>query len=242
MMMMATGGPGLVSPLEFGQTRKPMPKWLFGAVAASVLIHGAAGVWLYNQRFEMPVIETPPESKPIDTILWQRPKPPSPPVAQKTAPQTPVHDPIITTQPRVTIPLTPPDVIPTEIAVGSLVSTTPSSAPSEAGTTNAVEAPTAPAVITRPEWIQKPTGAQLLDVYPNRALDKGVAGSATLRCTVTAAGRLSGCSVASETPGGYGFGRAAMSLTRYFAVSPRLVDGRPVAGAEVDIPIRFNAG
>ena len=109
MMMMATGGPGLVSPLEFGQDRKPTPRWLVGAIGASVMIHGVAAVWLYNQRFDMPAVETPPNPRAIDTVLWKRPETPPPPVAQKAAPQTPVHKPILTTQPPVTIPLTPPE-------------------------------------------------------------------------------------------------------------------------------------
>lgn len=242
MMMMATGGPALVSPLEFGQTRKPMPKWLFGAVAASVLVHGAAGVWLYNQRFEMPAVATPPEAKPIDVTFLPRPKPPEPTIAQQAAPQTPVHTPILTTTPPVTIALTPPDVSPATTTFSPLVSTAPSPTPSDSGAANVIPTPAPPAIITNPDWIRRPTAAQQNDAYPSRALDRGVAGMALLRCSVTVSGTLTACSVASETPGGYGFGRAAMSLSRYFAISPRLEDGRAVEGAKVDIPIRFNAG
>ena len=37
-------------------------------------------------------------------------------------------------------------------------------------------------------------------------------------------------------------GPAAIKLARFFTMSPRLEDGRPVDGAQVRIPIVFNAG
>ena len=43
----------------------------------------------------------------------------------------------------------------------------------------------------------------------------------------------------SESPGGYGFGRAAMQLSRHFRLSPRTVDGQAVEGALVTIPLTF---
>ena len=41
-----------------------------------------------------------------------------------------------------------------------------------------------------------------------------------------------------ETPGGYGFGRAAQGLSRYFRVNPRTVNGA-AEGSRVNINLRF---
>lgn len=63
---------------------------------------------------------------------------------------------------------------------------------------------------------------------------------AELSCLVRVDGSLTGCSVTSETPGDQGFGRAAVSLSRYFRLSPRTVDGQAVDGARVTMAIRFD--
>ena len=65
-------------------------------------------------------------------------------------------------------------------------------------------------------------------------------GTATITCAVTATGSLTGCRVIRESPGEFGFGAATLKLAQYFKMSPRTVDGRPVEGGQVTIPIRFN--
>lgn len=66
-----------------------------------------------------------------------------------------------------------------------------------------------------------------------------VAGRATLSCTVTAKGSLENCSVVSENPADYQFGEAAMKLSRLFRMKPKTLDGAPVDGGQITIPIVF---
>ena len=92
-------------------------------------------------------------------------------------------------------------------------------------------------VIEAPAWARAPSFADVAAAYPAAA--KGVDGAATLLCRFGATGQLGDCQVTSETPGGLGFGRAAMSLAAKFAVS---VDPAWSMNGErfaVEVPIRL---
>lgn len=78
------------------------------------------------------------------------------------------------------------------------------------------QAPSAP---TRPvTWLETPSAQQIVDaIYQAHAENPETAavaqaGEAVLRCTANSEGRLEGCVIASETPAGADYGRAALLL------------------------------
>jgi TonB family protein len=95
------------------------------------------------------------------------------------------------------------------------------------------------AVITKPDWAEKPTGEDMERFYPEKAKTEEVGGRATITCQVNANGSLVDCTVVDETPKDYGFGAAAVSLGAIFRMKPKTVDGAAVDGGEITIPIVF---
>lgn len=76
--------------------------------------------------------------------------------------------------------------------------------------------------------------------YPDRAARLEKSGRVTLSCRVKANGTLEACSVTSEDPTDFGFGDAALKLSRLFKMKPQTRDGTPTEGAPVTIPLVFN--
>jgi protein TonB len=236
-MMMTAGGPGLVHPLDFNERKRPRfsrATWI--ATGIVVAAHAGLGVALYYQRFEMPAVVAPPEGPIIDVVTFRRPPPPKPIVAETPpAPNPDVND--------TPIPLTPVETLPTEAsdtpAADTTVFTTDKPVEIVTPDSTTTEPVAAPApVIRNPSWSRQPSADQMMDAYPKRAIQAGVPGSASLNCLVLPTGAVTDCNVTRETPGGYGFGRAAQSLSRQFRVNPRTVDGA-AEGSRVSINLRF---
>ncbi|MFN3858456.1 MAG: TonB family protein [Caulobacter sp.] len=93
--------------------------------------------------------------------------------------------------------------------------------------------------VTRPTWRVAPTGEQMARAYPRRASVLGIGGRAVISCLVHVSGELRQCEVVSEAPEGFGFGVAALRLSRGFRMNPMKDDGVEVSGAVVRAPVRF---
>lgn len=94
-------------------------------------------------------------------------------------------------------------------------------------------------VIHQPNWVSKPTGADLARLYPAQAAKSRTSGMALLECGVAVDGRLKACKVTSQAPVAAGFGDAALKLSERFQMSAQGLDGQPTANGLIRIPIKF---
>src|SRR5579862_3450665 len=80
-------------------------------------------------------------------------------------------------------------------------------------------APPSPPIQAR-NWLRRPNADEMAASFPSRAEEAGVEGRATIRCDADKAGGMTNCVVTAEDPPGYDFGKAALSLAKYFKLSP----------------------
>lgn len=116
---------------------------------------------------------------------------------------------------------------------------TPQTQPPEPTNVPVERPPVAPALITRPVFVEQPDARVLERLMPGRAQEDGRAGSVQLECEVQSSGRLTNCSTRSETPAGLGYGSAARSAMRYFRMAQTDQDGAPTVGRRVRLTVRF---
>ena len=121
------------------------------------------------------------------------------------------------------VPLSPPQTAPTQ------VSTTPTRPPEPRA------AP--PGTVS---WAQRPSARRISDLYPQRALREGIGGRVTMDCVVLSSLGVN-CTIASESPAGEGFGRAALSASSSYRASPTLSNGQSAVGSRTRIAVSFQA-
>ncbi|HWA22473.1 MAG TPA: energy transducer TonB [Caulobacterales bacterium] len=99
-------------------------------------------------------------------------------------------------------------------------------------------APPPPAQITGATWLKRPGSREFDRYYPPRAMEREKEGRVVLNCSVNADGTIN-CRVSSETPDGWGFGDAALQISKYFKMAPQTVNGEPTSGGSISVPIVF---
>lgn len=112
--------------------------------------------------------------------------------------------------------------------------------PDEATNAPTPSAASGPFELSGVRWVNRPSRRDYARAFPQRALDAGQSGRVTLDCTASGSGALD-CSVGNELPRGYGFGNAALELSRQFRLAPTTGDGRSVAGGHISVPVEFRA-
>jgi periplasmic protein TonB len=186
------------------------------SATAAALMVGGFMIGLASLKFAYSPGLRMPDPPPL-TIVTPAPPPPPPPVDHRT--------------------LQPP----APVDPGPIVSQQPIDSTAQPTETTAPVAPTSepgPVEIVDPHWTHRPS--DLGRYYPARALMRGIEGQVTLTCLVRADGTLD-CAIAAETPSGWGFGQAALRISRDYAMTPATRDGIAVeARYRMRVPFAIN--
>ena len=97
-----------------------------------------------------------------------------------------------------------------------------------------------PPVRTGASWVFKPGTIEMRPFNPPLARSENVNGRVLLSCRVLRTGHVTDCKVMGEGPRGYGFGKAALEVSRLFVLRPPTLNGEADEARRVEIPVSFN--
>lgn len=201
-----------------GVTPKRPSKGLILGIGIALGLHVLFALFLINQQFLIPATEPLASEPPTDLTFYK------PPVAEPEKPLprekvVTVHEPLAETPIQTeTLPVPPQTQASNEGTLPATVSTT------VVTQSTAVTAPEARYV--KGVW-KFPTSDAMVDLYPARAVENEVEGTVTIDCAINGAGHIKACDIVSETPKGYGFGKATVTaFLKYATVKPSSVDGQ----------------
>lgn len=211
-------------------------KWLAGAAIAAVLLGGGYYAWstysdspttqsAQNEAFDTDYQYDPDRAAPIDSAENDSDSIASPDESVTAAPASADSAPARTTR---RAAATPARAVAAEETIGVSTASADVFDEDEIVITGA----------RRPIWESTPSARRLSALYPQRALDRGREGEASLQCTVQENGRLD-CVPVSETPARAGFGTAAVRVARTFRHAPQLADGSDATGSAVNLRVVF---
>jgi periplasmic protein TonB len=206
-----------------GPRRRKIDKGAWAtAIIVTLLLWTGLIIYMYNAKFDMKMKMYNDEK--LDTELV---KPPPPVLQPREVPPPPAD---ITPPPPLPVPPVKREERIEQVAPPVIAKPAPPP-PRQAVS-----------VVTSPDWLRKPSGADIDREYPERASRLEKSGTVRLTCKVRANGTLENCNVLSENPRDLGFGDAALKLVPKFQMKPETRDGEPVNGASVTIPITFRLG
>lgn len=197
------------APIYADTSIKRLPPSFYWGVGFAILLHLILAYYLLQQNFSGPTVAEPDDPRIIGTIY--NPPPPEPPKPDQPLPKKviDVHQPLLQTPPLVpTAPLVP--VEPDHTSGSTSTPPTIGTAQSSTGTTSS----TSGGGLVKARWTQFPNGDALADYYPAKAAEAEREGVATVQCTVLDAKGHVGCTVVSETPGGFGFGAQTVKMVQ----------------------------